>query len=137
VSAFKRILSVLLLALFATPATAPAMSDAFAMSNGDKPLSSEDTGETVPGPRTGATGILRGPGGQPVAGAMIVARSLDEPAKPIPEIAIITNDQGSYAWPLRPGRYELTPMLDGSRGAPEEVSVEAGSMARRDLTMPR
>lgn len=136
-SAFKRVSLVLFLAFVAVPATGPAMSDALAMSNGDKTLSSDETGETVPGLRTGASGIVRGPGGQPVVGAMIVARSLDVPARPIPEIAILTNEQGSYAWPLRPGRYELTPMLDGKRGVPEEVSVEAGGVTRRDLTMPR
>jgi hypothetical protein len=68
---------------------------------------------------------------------MIAARSLDEPAKAIPEIAILTNEQGSYAWPLRPGRYELTPMLDGKRGTPEQVVVEPDKVTRLDLSMTR
>ncbi len=106
------------------------------MSGMDKPVSSGASDER-PVQRTGATGHVRTPEGAPVGGALIAARSLDEPPKPIPEIGILSTADGSYLWPLRPGRYELTPTLDGRRGEAGEVVVVAGTVSTLDLTMPR
>ena len=110
---------------------------AFAMSDPDRPVSSDQAQTVQPQARTGVAGTVRSPDGDTVSGAMIVARSLDSPTKPIPEIAILSNAQGKYLWPLKAGRYELTPVQDGRRGRPETVSVTSGAVTRLDLTLAR
>ncbi|MCT8971881.1 carboxypeptidase-like regulatory domain-containing protein [Microbaculum marinisediminis] len=112
------------------------------MANKNKPVSASEagageTGKEEPGLRTGVVGTVRSPDGEPVSGAVIVARSLDTPTKAIPEIAIVTNEHGSFAWPLRPGRYELAPMLDGRRGDFLPVTVAPKSVTRLDLVFAR
>lgn len=81
----------------------------------------------------GVAGRLLRPGERPVAGAVIAARSLDRPARPIPEIAITTNDDGRFQWPLRPGTYRLTAMLDGREVATVTVTVEPGRLTNVEM----
>ncbi|WP_436638588.1 carboxypeptidase-like regulatory domain-containing protein [Microbaculum sp. FT89] len=112
------------------------------MANKNKPVSANEaaageTAEEAHGLRTGVVGTVRSPAGAPIPGAVIVARSLDTPTKAIPEIAIVTNENGSFAWPLRPGRYELAPMLDGRRGDFRPVAVAPKSVTRLDLVFDR
>jgi len=68
---------------------------------------------------------------------VVFARSLDEPGKPIPEIAIVTDAEGGFHWPLKPGLYELTPMLDGHKGSPGEVTVPESGLGTIELTLSR
>lgn len=116
--------------LLAGPGVAVSMSDP------DKPVSSDDSVAGQAKSRVGATGVVRSAGGAPVSGAVVLARSLDKPGRPIPEIAIMSAADGTYFWPLRPGRYELTALADGERGAPGVVTVSASGAARLDLTLP-
>lgn len=123
-------------AIFAASAVASPMSSA-AMADGDQPVSSNGAVASRPAMRVGVTGTVRGADGKPAAGVLVVARSLDAPSKPIPEIAVFSDSTGAYAWPLRPGRYELTPMFDGRAGVAGVVTVVNDHVVTLDLAVPR
>lgn len=81
----------------------------------------------------GVAGRLLQAADRPVAHAVIAARSLDRPARAVPEIAIITNDDGRFQWPLRPGTYRLAAMLDGRQIAGATVTVEPGQVTAVEM----
>lgn len=129
-------LGVLLVVLLALD---PTM--AVSMAKKSKSISSDDAGQTSAdsrvATRVGVAGIVRTAGGTPAAGIVVFAKSLDRPGKPIPEIAIVSGADGAYFWPLKPGRYELTALVDGRRGPPGVVTVPKGGAAQLDLTLPQ
>jgi hypothetical protein len=73
--------------------------------------------------------------GKPVQMATVGAEVLDAQSGPIPEIGVLTNEKGEFHWPLRPGRYRLTPYLEGVKMDPQEVVVEAGKATRVTFTV--
>lgn len=81
----------------------------------------------------GIRGRLLRSGERPVAGAVIAARSLDRPARAVPEIAIVTGDDGRFQWPLRPGTYRLAALLDGREVATATVTVEPGQVTSIEM----
>lgn len=66
-----------------------------------------------------------------------MATSLDRPSKPVPDIAILTDAEGVFSWPLRAGTYRLAAVTDGRPIATAVVTVEAGEVTRVDLHAPR
>lgn len=75
-------------------------------------------------------GTVTRPDGTPVADAMVTATPLDQYSWPVPDIAIVTDTNGRYTWPLRTGHYRLEVTIDDSMGhtdvtVAEQVSVEA------------
>jgi len=91
------------------------------------------------GPRTsireGVIGRVTTPDSHPIAGAFIQPRSLDDPSPPIPEIAILSNKGGQFAWPLRPGAYVITATIEGCRAATRQVVVTAGQVESVSFTL--
>lgn len=85
----------------------------------------------------GVEGRITDTQGRPVAGALVVPRSLDVPSPPIPEIAIVSDEEGRYAWRLPPGRYEISVSAAGYRGAVKEAVVRAGQVTRLDFVLKR
>ena len=73
--------------------------------------------------------------GQPLAGVSVQPRSLDEPATAIPEMAVVSEDDGQYRWTLRPGEYEITFVLDGYQPATRKVTVRPHQAARLDVEL--
>jgi hypothetical protein len=61
----------------------------------------------VPAVRGIVTGRILAADGTPVTGVVVTPRSLDVPAQPVPEMAVVTDARGAYTWSLAPGRYEL------------------------------
>jgi hypothetical protein len=105
------------------------------MRNPDQPISSSAAGETAPvGITEGVVGRLVTPSGGPVAGARITAQSLDRPAGPVPEIAILSDTDGRFTWPLRPGRYRLAAVVEGREIAAATATVERGRVATLELS---
>ncbi len=90
----------------------------------DLPVESTQPEDTAP-LAEGVAGRVSQPGGPAVAGAVITATSLDHPARPIPEIAILTDDDGRFEWPLRPGSYRLAALLGGREIATATATVHA------------
>jgi hypothetical protein len=89
----------------------------------------------VPRLQEGVEGRVTRPDGEPIVGAFVQARSLDDPAPPIPEIAIVTDEDGRYAWPLEPGRYQISVSSDGYRSARKSVSFRAGEVKTLDFVL--
>lgn len=85
----------------------------------------------------GVEGRITDREGRPIAGALVVPRSLDVPSPPIPEIAIVSDEEGRYAWRLPPGRYEIAVSAAGYRGAVKEAVVRAGQVTRLDFVLER
>ena len=103
--------------------------------NPDQPVGSGLAGEKGPARiAEGVVGRLVTPSGDPVAGARITARSLDRPAGPVPEIAILSDTDGRFAWPLRPGRYRLAAVVAGREIAAATAVVEPGRVATLELS---
>lgn len=112
-----------------------AMPSACAMRNEDAPVSDDHAGAPA-GMRQGATGMVVDAAGKPVAGAMIAVRSLDMPARPVPEIAVLSGEDGRYAWPLPAGRYQFAALVGGRTGPAVAVRVPDGGIVRVTLTAP-
>jgi hypothetical protein len=72
----------------------------------------------------GIAGIVTTEAGEPVEGVFVQAFPLDPSAGPIPDIAIMTDAAGRFSWPLQPGNYRLTFMIDGETVAEAEAAVE-------------
>ena len=91
----------------------------------DTPISSSDAAGTTL--IEGLSGTVTTRSGAPIAGVFIQAAPLDSSTPSVPDIAILTNEGGMFGWPLKPGRYRLTLMLDGRVIGDTEAIVESGS----------
>lgn len=83
----------------------------------------------------GVEGRITDSRGRPIAGALVVPKSLDEPSPPIPEIAIVSDEEGRYAWRLPPGRYQISVSAEGYRGAAKQAVVRPGEVTRVDFVL--
>jgi hypothetical protein len=103
----------------------------------NSPVIAGDDGSSVRSLAEGVNGQIRDGAGAAVAGAMIVPRSLDADGPPIPEVAILSDADGRYAWPLRPGRYEISVVIDGEKRLSRPVAVKPGETATLDFVLQR
>lgn len=71
--------------------------------------------------------------GKPRAGVPVIPRSLDDPSKPIPEMMVVSDTDGSYTWRLSAGRYELK----AAGAEPVTVVVKAADAVGADLKVKR
>lgn len=113
--------------------------------DGDRPVS-DSPGATPATTRTdGAAadrgtvrGQVRTADGSPVVDAVVQVRSLDDPPRLVPELAVTTDQDGHYRWLLRPGRYELSvaPSPGAAPVTSPAVEVDAGQTLTVDLSVP-
>lgn len=108
---------------------------------GDAPASASSR-PAVPGTVTNrgtVTGRVVDAAGTPVAGVAVQPKSLDTPAKPIPELVVATDDKGVFNWTLQPGRYEFAVQPAGSavsgRAAPQTTTVAIGQTVTVNFTL--
>lgn len=83
----------------------------------------------------GVTGFVTSREGHPIISAWIQAKSLNNPANPIPEIMILTNGAGEYQWPLSPGRYEISVFIDNKQQEAKLVTVQPGQATSLDFNL--
>ena len=103
---------------------------------GDAAMSSDDAaGGSATTQAQGVDGKVTDEDGTPVTGALVTPTSLDAPSKPIPEVAVFTNDEGLYSWVLPAGRYRITVTADGYNEASGETEVPEGGTAKLDLQL--
>ena len=103
--------------------------------NPDQPVGSGLAEEKGPARiAEGVVGRLVTPSGDPLVGARITARSLDRPAGPVPEIAILSDTDGRFTWPLRPGRYRLVAVVGGHEIAAATAVVEPERVTTLELS---
>lgn len=87
--------------------------------------------------RQGLSGRVLDEAGKPVRGALVVPRALQATGPPIPELAILSDESGHYAWPLPPGSYEVVVSAEGHATAQRRGSVVKGAVATLDVVLPR
>ena len=73
--------------------------------------------------------------GRPVVDALITPTSLDTPSQAIPDIAIVTDQEGHYAWRLLPGNYMIAVFANGYVRAAQPVTVKAHETAILDFIL--
>jgi hypothetical protein len=102
----------------------------------DRPVTSGgDATAAGRGISEGVEGRVTASGQKPLAGVSVQPRSLDEPAAAIPEMAVVSEDDGQYHWTLRPGEYELTFVLEGYQPATRKVTVRPREATRLDIEL--
>lgn len=80
-------------------------------------------------------GTVTDASGRPVSGVMLQATSLASPPLPVPELAVVTDARGHYAWHgLRPGPYAVS-ASQGPATARVELSVMDGRAVTADLVL--
>ena len=85
----------------------------------------------------GVAGRITNDKGNAIEGARVAAASLDPNGPAIPEIAIVSDEDGRYEWALRAGRYKLTVVADGYERASKDVVVSGGKVATLDFVLSR
>lgn len=117
-----------------------------ASGSGDEPRANTDSAAASPtrrAPEQGAiTGRVLSAGGEPLAGCSVLPTATSRPRPPVPEMAVMTNADGRYRWPLHPATYTVTAYCelpkydDGQRtGRVTGVVVTAGHEVTADITV--
>lgn len=127
----SHVMKVLLVALMAIVASSACSDEG----DPDTPVTRPDVAADTGAIREGVSGNIVAEDGSPLGGAFVVPVALDEEPPPIPEIAILSESNGRYTWPLRPGNYEIVVTLEGYRRATERVTVSAGEVAVLNFTL--
>ena len=87
------------------------------------------------GKQEGVTGRVSDSNGNPVRNALVHPKSLDENSPPIPEIAVVTDEDGRYTWRLFPGRYDISVSAQGYGELTEQVTVKPKQQVILDFTL--
>jgi hypothetical protein len=103
----------------------------------DEMVSSRANAGSQPTSPHGVSGRVTTADGKPIVRTMVQAESLDNPKQAIPEIGVLTGKDGSYLWPLRPGRYRLTIKAEGYPPVSREVVVRPNEAAHLDFTLKK
>lgn len=111
-------------------------SSCMAQLNPDEPVSAQDQ-QTPAQPQGGIVGEVRSAAGDPIAGAVIEVKSLDQPSPPIPERIVLSQADGKFFWPLKPGSYEVSATADGYRAVTAVVCVDAERSANLDFVLEK
>jgi hypothetical protein len=99
--------------------------------------SDQARGDSAGAGKEGVEGRVISEDGKPMAELLVQAASLDQPSKPIPELGVLTGEDGRYFWPLSPGRYRISVAAEGYQPASGDATVEPGRRATLNLTLRR
>jgi len=98
--------------------------------------SADGRSPVAPSDRVAITGTVVDDAGHPVEGALVQPKSVDDPPRPVPELAVISGPDGRYEWNLPAGRYEFTATKDGRTGPPVQVTASTGTIdATREVPL--
>ncbi|HWR97774.1 MAG TPA: carboxypeptidase regulatory-like domain-containing protein [Candidatus Methanoperedens sp.] len=104
-------------------------------SDGDRPVSSEGDGwAPARGAFAGIRGIVSDSEGLPLAEAGVAVTA---GTAPVPEMLMLTAEDGSYSWPLPAGTFSLTVTLDGYRTQTLEATVPEEETVELDFQLER
>jgi hypothetical protein len=81
----------------------------------------------------GLTGRVVSAAGAPVENALVTPRSLDGGA--VPEMAVLTDENGRYTWTLRPGRYQVSVSAEGFDTATAKATIVEHALTTLDFTL--
>jgi hypothetical protein len=101
----------------------------------DQPVSSDMPMPPVTqGPVTQVIGTITDTEGNPLSGAGIGVTS---GTAPVPEILVLSGDNGKYIWKLPPGTFTLTARKDGYKDLSQDVTVKAGETVQLDFKLEK
>jgi uncharacterized membrane protein len=106
-----------------------------ACANPNNPVSAPATNNAAAGVVQGVQGRVVSADGKPIVGAVVDAKSLDGAA--VPEMLVVTDDDGRYLWALRPGEYEISVSAQGYETAAQRVTVRERTTTTLDFTLTR
>lgn len=104
----------------------------------DRPVAADaaaGSASEAPMTRSGIRGRVQAQDGTPVTGAVIQAECAAEPCQPIPDIAILSNTDGAFFWPLREGSYRFTARKDDLTSCPVTAVVGPSKHDQVSLTL--
>ena len=85
----------------------------------------------------GLSGQVVDADGAPVADAVILVDCRMQPCPPLPDIGVLTNQEGRFHWPLPEGQFTLVAQSGSMRSAVVAVTVTGQQQDPVVLTMPR
>jgi len=85
----------------------------------------------------GAAGLITDESGAPLAGVFLQLKTLDAAAPAMPEIAIVSGEDGRFLYALPPGRYEITVVSENYGPVTRSVTVLPGQVVTLDFVMQR
>lgn len=120
------------------PAVAAAVAAALVVggcegTGGDTRVSDADgAAASAPSAFVGARGRVLDAAGAPVVGVLVTAVAMPGTAAAVPELGVLSGPDGRYAWPLPPGRFQLS--VQGEQAvAAVDVTVEPGKATDVDI----
>lgn len=113
-----------------------ALAACAAKPNPDQPVSSDDTiqGQGAAGTGTEIIGVVSDENGTPLAEAGV---AVTKGTSPVPEMLVLTDQDGKYAWGVPAGTYTLTVHKDGYEDLSKEVQVKQGEQAKLDFQLKK
>lgn len=89
------------------------------------------------GKPTGAVveGIISDATGKPVAGTVVMPKSVDTPPQAVPEKAVFTDAQGRYQWVLSPGKYTFSVSYNGTVTESNIITVTEEQPNKLDVSL--
>lgn len=102
----------------------------------DAPVSGAPGDQGAPGAGSGMRGTVTDSAGAPVAGVLVMPQSTDTPPQAVPEVAVMTDEQGRYQWSLVPGGYTVRFSAEGYTPATEAVVIQQ-AITTLDVTLQK
>jgi Carboxypeptidase regulatory-like domain len=84
-----------------------------------------------------AQGRIIDSAGNPIAGVLVMPESTANPPQAIPEIAVLTDEQGRYQWTLSPGPYKFTFTREGYAPITQTIVIKPDQPAKLDVTLQK
>ncbi len=105
------------------------------LNNPDMPVSGQEGQLGEPALSAGVQGQVTDAAGKPLPEVLVTPQSTDNPPQGVPELAVVTDNQGRYQWTLAPGAYTLTFTRDGYALATQAIVVKANQLATADIRL--
>jgi predicted extracellular nuclease len=123
------------------PATPPATTRSEASATGlpsgdDQSISSDDATPPAgaPAATTRVTGKVTDGSGNPIPGAGV---AVTKSSISVPEILVLTNEEGRYVWTLPPGEFTLTVHKDGYVEKSKDITLKEGETVELDFQLEK
>ena len=104
----------------------------------DKNAQSVSSDEPMPsltqGPLTQVTGIVTDAAGKPLANVGI---GVSKGTAPVPEVLVLSDQDGKYTWNLPAGTFTLTANSDGYQALSQEVTVKYGKTVQLNFKLDK
>ncbi len=102
----------------------------------DQSISSDDPNPSVDAqaPTALITGKVTDKNGKPIPEAGV---AVTKSSTSVPEMLVLTNEEGEYVWELPPGEFTLTVYKDGYAEKSMDITVKEGETAKLDFELEK